>query len=72
MNDALTRQYRQSHEFSDDWIAAQIEALDAAGYVIVPKKPTDFMSQHGANGYLGMDDSVAADIWQRMIRAAKP
>jgi hypothetical protein len=45
-----------------------IEALGAAGYVIVPREPTEGMRQAGAHPR--ENRKPVADIWRAMVEAA--
>lgn len=53
---------------------AQLAAIDAAGYQIVPKEPTDEMCD-AVSGYLMTHPSglrrMAASIWEQMLAVAR-
>ena len=61
-----------------DVVKGLMQALDAAGYVIVPKEPTEVMRRVAAE-YLGFDPSepkglaeaTRISLWHSMIRAAQ-
>ena len=50
-----------------------IRALDAAGYVIVPKEPTEQMNEAGSNelerSEYGVPESRMADAYRAMVKA---
>lgn len=47
-----------------------IEAIDAAGFAIVPKEPTDEMKQAAADNSKRTDVYEADSVWRDMIKAA--
>lgn len=59
-------------EYDDHWYWSQtekvVEALAAAGYVIVPRDPTDMMIEAGCCAQLHDDEVVA--VYREMIDAA--
>ncbi len=64
-----------SKEQCDTATIAVLDDLEAAGFVIVPKEPTEGMLKEGLGYTLsawGVDDrSLLVPIWQAMIDAAK-
>jgi hypothetical protein len=59
-------------EISSAAIAAYLAALDAAGWKVVPRKPTDAMDEAGWDTeFVALETGGSASkIWQAMIDAA--
>lgn len=55
---------------------ASLDALDAAGYVVMPKEPTDAMIEAGKEGFLEAGfvaiDRDPLNVWRRMLHEARP
>lgn len=66
------------YNYQPEWGEEVVKALDAAGYVIVPKEPTEEM-QRVASDYLGfhptepkgLAEAMRLSMWSAMIAAAQ-